>query len=128
MPIWSAPPETEETKKQRIKKESESNTNEDALEAVIDKSKLAASSSTDHRNLRRKSSNIRGDVEGLHIHDQNKESSGKLEQVIFLAALCQPHRLNSITYFSQPVTLLQMNSLLLLIAIFANSVSCVQAQ
>ena len=81
MPIWSAPPETEETKKQRIKKESESNTNEDALEAVIDKSKLAASSSTDHRNLRRKSSNIRGDVEGLHIHDQNKEASGKLEQV-----------------------------------------------
>lgn len=80
MPIWNAPPETEETKKQRIKKESESNTNEDALEAVIDKSKLAASSSTDHRNLRRKSSNIRGDVEGLHIHDQNKEASGKLEQ------------------------------------------------
>ena len=89
MPIWSAPPETEETKKQRIKKESESNTNEDALEAVIDKSKLAASSSTDHRNLRRKSSNIRGDVEGLHIHDQNKEASGKLEQVSFLTALCQ---------------------------------------
>ena len=83
MPIWNAPPETEETKKQRIKKESESNTNEDALEAVIDKSKLAASSSTDHRNLRRKSSNIRGDVEGLHIHDQNKEASGKLEQVSF---------------------------------------------
>ena len=87
MPIWSAPPETEETKKQRIKKESESNTNEDALEAVIDKSKLAASSSTDHRNLRRKSSNIRGDVEGLHIHDQNKEASGKLEQVSFLTAI-----------------------------------------
>ena len=87
MPVWNAPPETEETKKQRIKKESESNTIEDALETVIDKSKLAAS--TDHRNLRRKSSNIRGDVEGLHIHDQNKEASGKLEQVSFLAAICQ---------------------------------------
>ena len=75
VPIWKAPPETEESKKRK----SESTT-EDTIETV-DKSKLAPSSSSNHTNLRRKSSNIRGDMEGLHINDQNKEASGKLEQV-----------------------------------------------
>ena len=75
VPIWNAPPETEESKKRKAE-----TCPEDKAE-LVDKSKLAATSSSDHRNLRRKSSNIRGDMEGLHICDQNKEASGKLEQV-----------------------------------------------
>ena len=82
LPIWLPPPETEESKKRKAEVASKKSPPDASSSGELleqDKSKLAAVG-----NARRKSSNLRGEMEGLHIsHSQNtdsKEASSKLEQ------------------------------------------------
>ncbi len=72
--IWNPPPESEKRKNPE-NPEKEEGIGAESLDLEKSNAKLP-------RNLRRKSSNVRGDMEGLHISqsDQNKEATTKLEQ------------------------------------------------